>query len=339
MRTPAFWYAPPGPLGRLLAPLGALYGRVTLRRMARPGVRAPLPVICVGNFVAGGAGKTPTAIALARAARDAGLSPCFLTRGYGGRLAGPLVVAPDHHGADEVGDEALLLARVAPTVVCRDRRRALDTLAGLGADLCILDDGFQNPAIEKQLSLVVVDGAAGVGNGLVLPAGPLRAPVDAQMARADAVVMIGDPAGESATAVLRAAADAGRPVLRARLAQRGVEAFRGRRVYAYAGLGRPRKFFDQLRDGGVDVVEARGFPDHHLYADADARAILARADALAALPVTTEKDAVRLAHAAAGPRAELAERSVVFAVDCVFEAPEALARLIETARLRWREGG
>lgn len=337
MRTPRFWYRGLGPAALLLAPAGWIYGAATAARMRRRGARPPLPIVCIGNFVAGGAGKTPTAIAVALILQRAGLSVCCLTRGYGGRLRGPLLVEPDRHAAAEVGDEALLLARATPTVVARDRVGGAAFAASLGFDVALLDDGFQNPALEKSLSLVVVDAAVGVGNGLCLPAGPLRAPLSAQLPRADAVVVLGEGAG--AGPVVRAAARAGRSVLRARLDQRGIAAFRGMKVYAFTGIGRPDKFFDQLREAGVDVADTRAFADHHPFTGLEAREILARADALGALPVTTEKDAVRLAHAAAGPRAELASRSVAVSVDSVFEAPEQVLGLVLQARDRWRAAG
>jgi tetraacyldisaccharide 4'-kinase len=338
VRAPAFWWRRPGPLSLLLAPLGAVYGSIVAGRMAAPAPpRPPVPVVCIGNFVVGGAGKTPTAIAAGLIALRAGLRPCFLIRGYGGRLRGPLLVDPERHSAADVGDEALLLARVAPTVVSRDRSRGLPLIAGIGFDLVLMDDGFQNPTVPKTMSLVVVDGQVGVGTGRPMPAGPLRAPLAVQLPLADAVVVLGE--GPAAGAIVRAAARAAKPVLRARLDQKGVEAFRGQRVYAYAGIGRPEKFFGQLAAAGVTVVETRAFPDHHPYTGLEAREIMTRADALDALPVTTEKDAVRLAHAAAGPRAELASRSIAFAVDCIFEAPDQVAALLRTARERWLAEG
>src|SRR5690348_2940661 len=166
MREPAFWWRKPGLAASLLAPLGALYGAVAARRMRRLGQRARAPVVCIGNLTVGGAGKTPTAIAAAQALREAGAKPAFLTRGYGGRLAGPVAVAPTHDAAD-VGDEPLLLARVAPTVVARDRVAGAIAAVEAGADVIVMDDGFQNPALAKDLSLLVVDGRRGIGNGKV----------------------------------------------------------------------------------------------------------------------------------------------------------------------------
>lgn len=338
MRAPGFWYRPAGLLSLLLWPLGALYGSAAGQRMAETvTTRPPLPVVCIGNFVAGGAGKTPTAISVALLSARGGLKPCFLTRGYGGRLKGPVVVDPGRHAAADVGDEALLLARVAPTVVSRDRARALPLLAGMGFDLCLMDDGFQNPTVPRTLSLVVVDGAVGIGTGRPMPAGPLRAPIGIQLPRADALVILGE--GQGAGQLVRTAARAGKPVLRARLEQRSAEAFIGQKVYAYAGIGRPEKFFRQLEAAGVMVAGTRSFPDHHPYTGLEAREIMNAAEALGALPVTTEKDAVRLAHAAAGPRAELASRSVAFGVDCVFEAPDQVLAIVREARERWVRSG
>lgn len=336
MKAPGFWWAERSLRSALLAPLGWAYGAVTGRRMLRPGRRPPLPVICIGNFVAGGAGKTPTALAVAALARQAGLVPCFLTRGYGGYEKGPLRVDPETHGSAAVGDEALMLARAAPTILARDRAAAFPLLGALGADLCIMDDGFQNPRIEKTVSVVVVDSAVGVGTGRVMPAGPLRAPLRVQLPAASVILVMGD--GPRAKAIVRMAARAAKPVLRARLEQRGAEPFRGQRVYAYAGIGRPAKFFAELEAHGIEVAGRRGFPDHHRYTGLEAREIMTAADALGALPVTTEKDAVRLASAS-GPAAELASRSVAFGVECVFDSPGYVTRLLIEACETWRRGG
>ena len=336
MQAPAFWWYRSSLRSLFLAPLGWIVGAAAARRMTRPGLRPPLPVVCIGNFVAGGAGKTPTAIAIARLARRAGLTVVFLTRGYGGRLAGPLLVDPARHSALDVGDEALLLARVAPTVVSRDRVAAFDLLAASGADLCLMDDGFQNPSVEKSLSIVVVDGAVGVGSGRVMPAGPLRAPLRVQMPRADAVLVIGE--GRAGKRVIRLAARMGKPVLRARLEQRDRDVFGFKRVFAYAGIGRPEKFFRQLEEGGLMVAGTRAFPDHHPLTALEAQEVLNAAKAFDAVPVTTEKDAVRLADAGSGPRADLASRSIAIGVVCVLEAPDRVLIMLREARDRWRDG-
>ncbi len=316
MRTaPAFWWRPVGPAALLLAPAGFVVGALAARRLARPPrFRAPVPVLCVGNFVAGGAGKTPAALACAARVRALGAQPVMLTRGYGGRLEGPVVVAPGHTAAD-VGDEALLLARAAPTVVSRDRAEGAKAALAAGADIIIMDDGFQNPGLAKTATVMVVDGGVGTGNGLCLPAGPLRAPLGRQMARTRLVMIVGGPAQdgrEPSAAVVASARSAGVPVMAARLVPEAPERFRGRRVLGYAGIGRPEKFFATLRETGADVAETHAFPDHHPFSEVEAAALLARAEALGATLVTTAKDHARLP--ATGIFARLAAASDVLAV-------------------------
>jgi tetraacyldisaccharide 4'-kinase len=294
MRSPAFWWrAEPSPLARLLTPASALYGAVAGRRMGRGGERAAVPVVCVGNFTAGGAGKTPTALRLAALLRSAGESPVFLTRGYGGRLAGPLRVEAQHE-PDEVGDEPLLLARTAPTIVSRDRPAGARLAARLGASVIVMDDGLQNPSLAKDLSIAVVDGAAGFGNRMPLPAGPLRAPLAVQWARADAVLIIGE--GAAGRAVAEEARALGTPVWHGRLNPTADAAARleGRRVLAFAGIGRPEKAFETIRDCGAEVVATRAFPDHYAFSAADLAALRAEAGRRKLTLVTTEKDLVRL---------------------------------------------
>jgi tetraacyldisaccharide 4'-kinase len=297
MRAPAFWWhRTPTPLARLLTPASLAYGAIAGRRMSRAGERAPVPVVCIGNFTAGGAGKTPTALMIAALLRSHGHSPAFLTRGYGGRLAGPVPVGPAHTAA-EVGDEPLLLARTAPTVVARHRPAGARLAAQQGASVIVMDDGLQNPSLTKDLSLAVVDGATGLGNRLPLPAGPLRAPLAAQWPRVDAVLVIGS--GEAGDAVASEARERGTPVWRGRLRPDPQAAARlsGRRVLAFAGIGRPEKFFETLRECGAQVIATRAFPDHHAFTPGDLASLRAGAvrDDLAL--VTTEKDAVRLGRA------------------------------------------
>lgn len=329
MRAPAFWQAPrPTLLARLLAPAGLVYGAVTARRMARPGVRAGVPVICVGNPTVGGAGKTPTALAVAERLGLRGCQAIFLTRGHGGRLAGPAWVVPAGHTAEDVGDEPLLLARQAPTVVARDRAAGAALAAGAGAGAIVMDDGLQNPGLEKDLALAVVDGAVGVGNGLALPAGPLRAPLGAQWPWIDALVLIGDgAAGES---VAGEAEVLGKPVLRARIEPDAAmaSALRGRRVLAFAGIGRPQKFFDTLRACGAEVVASETFPDHHSFTGHEIEAMAARAARDGLLLVTTEKDLVRIAGLG---RPALLERIGALPVRVAFEDVAALDTVLSIA--------
>src|SRR6478672_1390966 len=215
MREPSFWWGEAGLASSLLAPLAMVYGAVAGLRLGAPGRRAGVPVVCAGNLTVGGGGKTPTALAVARLLAHAGERPIFLSRGYGGRLAGPLRVDPARHRALDVGDEPLLLARVAPTVVARDRIEGARMAVAAGASVIVMDDGFQNPSLAKDLSLLVVDARRGVGNGRIIPAGPLRAPARGQLARAHALVVIGTSAG--AEGVIADARADGLPVLHARL--------------------------------------------------------------------------------------------------------------------------
>ncbi|HYH22430.1 MAG TPA: tetraacyldisaccharide 4'-kinase [Azospirillum sp.] len=289
MRTPEFWYRPAGAAALALAPLGALYGLAgRLRFAATRAERVGVPVVCVGNLVAGGAGKTPVALALAEALAARGTTVHFLTRGHGGTERGPLCADPAGHDAARVGDEALLLAAHAPTWVARDRVAGARAAATAGAGVVVMDDGFQNPHLAKDLSLVVVDGAVGFGNGHILPAGPLREPVARGLSRADAVVLM----GEDRTGV--AARVAPLPVLRARIEPAADAALRGQKVLAFAGIGRPEKFFATLDSLGAVLAERVAFADHHPYGAHEVAALLARAEALGAVPVTTAKDAVRL---------------------------------------------
>ncbi|RMD60704.1 MAG: tetraacyldisaccharide 4'-kinase, partial [Alphaproteobacteria bacterium] len=269
-------------------------------------------------LVAGGTGKTPLVLTLLRMLRTSGRQAHAITRGYGGRARGPLRVDPARHDAATVGDEALLLGAAAPTWVARDRLAGVRAAAAAGADVAILDDGFQNPRPAKNLSLLAVDGPYGFGNGRILPAGPLRESIAGGLARADAVVVIGPPAPPL---VVQLACD--KPVLGARLIPRPEDAARlsGRRVLAFAGIGRPEKFFATLHALGAEVVESRPFPDHHVYRPDEIESLLARAERLQAIAVTTEKDAVRLAP-------DVRTRVATVAVDLVWDDPTAMTVLL-----------
>lgn len=298
MRAPRFWAnqpARPGLAARLLAPLAALWTLATRRRLARgPGARVGVPVVCVGNLTAGGSGKTPTVIALLGRLAARGIAAHVVTRGHGGSLEGPVRVDERRHRAAEVGDEPLLLAAFAPVWVGRDRAAAARAAAEAGAQAIVMDDGFQNPDLARDLSIIVVDAGFGFGNGRVMPAGPLREPVAAGLARADLVLAIGPP---DERARFRAAwpAVARLPLAEGSLAPlpTGMD-WAGLRALAFAGIGRPEKFFATLRGVGAEVVATRSFGDHEPF---DAR-ILARLEAdargLGAQLVTTEKDAARL---------------------------------------------
>jgi tetraacyldisaccharide 4'-kinase len=316
---PAFWDKPPGLTAAALAPLAAAWeigGR--LRHALGRAYRAPVPVVCVGNLVVGGAGKTPVVLALAAHLRQAGVAGHVVTRGYGGRLKGPLRVDPARHDAAAVGDEPLLLAAHVPTWVARDRAAGARAAAAAGAALILLDDGLQNPAIAKTLSLVVVDAEYGLGNGRVMPAGPLRESLRRGLARADAVILLAAKGARHPPAPWQAG---GPPLVPARLVARDEAALAGARLFAFAGIGRPQKFFAMLRAAGAVVVGTRAFPDHHRYRASEIAALRREAAARQARPITTAKDIVRLPAAA---RAGIA----VLEVEVCWPDPAAPARLL-----------
>lgn len=286
MRAPGFWMKE-GPLSLALAPLGWIWSSVSgLRMAAGQTFTAPIPVVCVGNVVSGGAGKTPVALSVAHRLPGAH----FLSRGYGGSEAGPLLVDPHKHDHLLVGDEPLLLAEDAPCWVARDRVAGARRAAAKGAACLVMDDGFQNPSLSKDISLLVIDGHVGFGNGRCMPAGPLREPVARSLARASAVVILGEDRADVARRV------SGKPVLTAKLEPEAEAAtLVGERVIAFAGIGRPEKFFQTLETLGATVVEAYGFPDHYPYQPSEIGELLNIAKTRSAALVTTAKDFVRIA--------------------------------------------
>jgi tetraacyldisaccharide 4'-kinase len=323
MRAPRFWWERPGAMAALLSPLAALYGSVAARRLARPGAQVGIPVVCVGNPTVGGAGKTPAAVAIARMLIAAGERPMFLSRGYGGRLAGPVLVEAAHT-AVQVGDEPLLLARVAPTIVAANRVAGARLAKDQGASVVVMDDGFQNPALAKDLSILVIDGRRNLGNGRVIPAGPLRAPLKPQLDRAHALLVVGDASGAAPTPI----AARGLPVFHATLEpdQAAVASLAGQRVLAFAGIGDPEKFFASLAAAGIDAPIRRAFADHRRYTERDARELIVDAAKNGLQLLTTEKDIARMRG---DPHAtELARTARMLPVTLTVTETEAFERLV-----------
>lgn len=293
MKTPEFWYrdvVDAGPLSTLLIPAGAVWSTVTRLRMARARPLAlDIPVICIGNLTAGGSGKTPIVAELAAIAREDGLRPHILMRGYGGKIKGPERVDPAKHSYKDVGDEALVLARSAPVWVSADRAAGAQAARDAGAQLIIMDDGFQNPSVKKDLSLIVVDGESGFGNGRIIPAGPLRESVDSGLKRADGVIIMGPDRHNLADEFRNRL-----PVIRAETEPGCTCSLWGREVVAFAGIGRPQKFRASLEWLGANICGFFPFPDHHVFTDKDMDMLKAQATEFQAALVTTRKDFVRL---------------------------------------------
>ena len=334
MHEPGFWHRPSSPLSRVLAPLGLVYGAVAGRRMMRSGVRAGVPVICVGNYHAGGAGKTPTVLALAKLLAAMGERPAVLSRGYGGRLSGPIVVDPNHHTAADVGDEPLMMARLFPVIVARDRVTALPLMRSSAASVILMDDGFQNPAIVKDASIIVIDGDRGVGNGRVFPAGPLRAPLPLQVTRTDALVVIGD--GNAADPLIAAVSANDGLTFRGRFktGEETLARLRGARVFAFAGIGDPARFFRTLRANGIDVAMSKAFADHHAFSRGEIDELITQAANNGLTLVTTEKDLVRLSDRTFGAAIDAI---LPFAITLEIDDSESLRRFLG-ARLRTARG-
>ncbi|HEY1721380.1 MAG TPA: tetraacyldisaccharide 4'-kinase [Magnetospirillaceae bacterium] len=312
MKAPGFWYSG-GPTSLALAPLGGLWAAgASLRGAFHAPAHAPVPVVCIGNIVVGGAGKTPVAMSLAHRLPGAQ----FLSRGYGGNEIGPILVDPDRDDHRQVGDEPLLLARIARCWVARDRAAGAQAAALEGASCVIMDDGYQDPGLAKDISLLVVDGHVGFGNGRCIPAGPLREPVERGLSRAQAIVLL----GEDRVGVTRQFG--GVPVLRGMLEpETEAQALHGQRVVAFAGIGRPAKFFHTLEKLGATLVETRSFPDHHPYTPVEIGHLVDAAELHAAALMTTTKDYVRVP-------AHQREHITVLRVAVTWEDEAALMRVL-----------
>jgi tetraacyldisaccharide 4'-kinase len=331
MREPAFWWRKAGFTAGMLAPLGSVYGAIAAKRMSTAGAQAGVPVICVGNFTLGGAGKTPTAMILAQMFADAGEHAFCLSRGYRGSVVGPKLVDTHKDIAAQVGDEALLIARVAPVVVARDRVAGAAFARAQGADLIIMDDGLQNPTLMKDFTLAVVDARRGVGNGCIFPAGPLRAPLTPQLAQTDALLVVGD--GDNAETVVNQCRARGLPVFHGRLVPdpAALTPLKGRHVLAFAGIGDPEKFFATALEAGIAVAQRHAFADHHRYTAEDAAELIMQAEHSGLSLLTTEKDRARMAGE---PLLQaLASRAHTLGVTMLVEEVDELRRFV-TSKLR-----
>lgn len=312
VKATQFWYQPQNRLGHMLAPLGYFYQLgARLRRLLATPYQAGVPVICVGNVVAGGAGKTPTALALAALLQQKGFQPAFVTRGYGGSQRGPLRVDAAHHSAEDVGDEALLLLRQAPVWIGRNRVAAIREAEKYATHI-ILDDGLQNPNLKPDVALLVMDGPVGLGNGQIIPAGPLREPLTDALNRITAVLVIGK--GD--------APKTGKPVLRAHLQPAIPADFpRDGKFFAFAGIGRPEKFYELCRHAGLNLIETADFPDHHPFSQNELDTLERKAREHGAHLLTTEKDHVRLPP-------YFRDRVLTFPVRLEFEDSAAVEKLM-----------
>jgi tetraacyldisaccharide 4'-kinase len=324
MREPAFWWRDAGLAAGLLSPFAAIYGAVAAQRMNGPGIRAGVPVLCVGNFTLGGTGKTPATMMLAAMLAAAGERPVCLTRGYGGSVEGPKLVDAQADAAADVGDEALLLAHAAPTIVARDRVAGAAAARAVGASVIIMDDGLQNSSLAKDFTIAVVDGRRGIGNARIFPAGPLRAPLQAQIARSDALLIVGG--GNGAGDVMAAAP--GLLVFHGRLVadSAAVVALQGKNVLAFAGIGDPEKFFTTVAQAGIAIAQRKSFADHYRFCAEDAAQLTMQAEHDGLTLLTTEKDRARMAGDPA--LAALAERAQVLPVTLVVDEAEELRKLV-----------
>jgi len=327
--APSFWWGKPDWCALSLAPLSWVYGAVAGRRLLKaepPKIAAP--VLCIGNFTVGGAGKTPTAIAFAKAAKERGLNPGIVSRGYGGDYKGLHIVDPSNDSARHVGDEPLLLARQAPVALCPDRLKSAQELLTRGCDFIIMDDGFQSARLHADFALLVVDSTRGIGNGKVIPAGPLRAPLTDQMRKTDALLRIGK--GSEADKVVRQASRAGRAVYDAQLIPSSSAEVSGKRWLAFAGIGNPSKFFASVRQAGGETVDTRIFADHYAYEPKDINELQENAARLGVSLITTAKDQVRLATMQSTPD-EFLEKLAVLDVELKFDRTDVTDLIINKA--------
>lgn len=334
--APPFWWEPRDWRALALFPASKIYGKVAARRLLRQGVETVgAPVLCIGNFTVGGTGKTPVAMVLADAARAAGLTPGILSRGHGGRATTAHLVDVENDTASTVGDEPLLLARHAAVAVTPKRADGARLLIHHGCNFLIMDDGFQSARVHFDYALLIVDARHGVGNGEVIPAGPLRAPLVDQLRRADAILRMGD--GDAADRVVRMGARAAKPIFVASQTPVDAEWIAGRRFLAFAGIGHPDRFFNMVEEAGGEVVEARAFPDHHVFSRDELTELGTAAEKDELDIITTEKDAARLS--ASIVPSGFGERVYILKVQPRFENPLIPDRIIADTVAAYKRRG
>lgn len=331
--APPFWWKKNSWQGYALSPVSYLYGRVAAKRMAmKPTAKVEVPVICVGNFVVGGAGKTPTVHMLAKFARTQGFKVGILSRGHGGAITTPTVVQLDKHNAHDVGDEALLHAQNSTTVISANRVVGAELLIKQDCTIILMDDGFQNPALHKDFNLVVTDAKRGLGNGFAMPGGPMRVPFKHQLLHADAVLITGK--GNASDTVIRKTARAAKPVFLSTTDVIGRTKYKGEKALAFAGIADPTKFFDTLKDVGVELVAQQGFGDHHVFTEEECADLIDRSKAQKLQLFTTEKDAARL-KGMGEAQEKVLELSEVVRIALKPEDPAMLKRIFEMTMKRF----
>ena len=327
--APPFWWKKPRLRAWLLSPLGTVYGRAAAARMAlTPSASVEVPVICVGNFILGGAGKTPTVAMIAEYLIRQKINPGILSRGYGGAITNPTLVDLKHHNSRDVGDEALLHARVATTVVAHDRAAGARLLVEHGCKIILMDDGMQNPTLRKDYNLAVIDSNRGIGNGYCIPAGPMRVPLNDQLTHIDAALLIGE--GDEGTKTIRKVARAGKPVFQAFIEAKDSRWLKGKKVIAFAGIGDPEKFYQTLREQGCEIEVEQNFGDHHMFTEDECVDLINLGREKKLDLITTEKDHVRLLGMGVAQE-KLAEVTKTLPITLVPDDPATLDRIIQAA--------
>lgn len=331
--APPFWWKKNSWQGYMLSPASYVYGKIAAKRMdMEASAKVNIPVICVGNFVVGGAGKTPTVQMLSNYARTRGYKVGILSRGHGGAIKTPTVVQLDKHNAHDVGDEALLHAQNSTTVIASNRVAGAELLLDQDCTLIIMDDGFQNPSLHKDFNLIAVDAKRGLGNGFAMPAGPMRVPFKHQLLHTDAIFITGK--GTAGDLVIRKAARAGKPIFKSNIEVFDKKKYKGQRALAYAGIADPSKFFDTLEDVGVDIKVRQNFGDHHVFTEDECADLIDRSKHQELQLFTTAKDAARLKDRGEAQE-KLLELSEVVRIALTPEDPAMLKRIFDMTHKRF----